>query len=323
MTAPVLADALGPRARRRVRIATVVGALLIAALVLVALRRFASNGQLDADLWRGFTQASVLRFLAVGLVNTLKLAAVSMAAAVVLGALLALGRLARNAVVRMLVGAWVEFFRGVPLLLLILFSALGLPKLGIDLPLFWYVVLGLVLYNSAVLGEIFRAGILSLDRGQGEAASAIGLTYWSAMRLVIVPQAARRMIPSIVSQLVTLLKDTSLAFVVSYEELLRRGQIAGEDTTIGSPLLPAIIIVAAIYVVVNYCLGRVARRLEVRQRRRYKAGAIDVSGIEDLATLDVDDTAAPENGDGTERAGGRVADRVPARTARPPTATDL
>jgi glutamate transport system permease protein len=201
-----------------------------------------------------------------------------MALAVVLGGLLALARLSRTAVVRWAATAWIEFFRGVPLLLLILFSALALPHYGVDLSVFWYLVLGLVAYNSAVLAEIFRAGINSLDRGQREAADAIGLRYWQAMRIVIVPQAARRMLPAIVSQLVTLLKDTSLGYVIAYEELLRRGRSTGEYFK--NPL-QTLVVVAVVYMLVNLGLSLIARRLE---RRRPGTMAI-VNGVEDLAVL--------------------------------------
>jgi glutamate transport system permease protein len=279
----VLGDALGPRGRRRVAVASVVSAALIAVLVVVAVRRLVDAEQLTSAKWRPFTVWAIDRFLLLGLVATLKVAAISMALALVVGGFLALGRLARNAPTRLMAGSWVEVFRGVPLLLLIFFSARGLPKLGVDLPVFWYLVLGLVLYNSAVLAEIFRAGILSLDRGQTEAASALGLRYWSSMRLVILPQALRRMIPAIVSQLVTLLKDTSLGFVLPYEEFLRRGQLVGEVP--GKPLLPSFLVVALVYILVNLVLSRIARRLEVRQRRRYRAGGIAVAGVEDLAVV--------------------------------------
>jgi glutamate transport system permease protein len=135
-----------------------------------------------------------------------------------------------------------------------------------------------------MLGEIFRAGILSLDRGQSEAAYAVGLTYWQAMFLVIIPQAARRMIPAIVSQLITLLKDTSLGFVITYEELLRRSRSTGEFFK--NPLQTTVF-VALIYIAVNFVLSRIARWLEVRQRRRLGAGAITVAGVEDLAAVSV------------------------------------
>ena len=116
-----------------------------------------------------------------------------------------------------------------------------------------------------MLAEIFRAGILSLDRGQSEAAYAIGLTYGQAMRSVVVPQAVRRMVPAIISQLITLLKDTSLGFVLPYEELLRRGQIAGEE---GRNILQALVIVAVMYIAVNATLAALANAVARRQDRR-------------------------------------------------------
>jgi glutamate transport system permease protein len=198
-----------------------------------------------------------------------------------------------------LAATYVELFRALPLVLLILFVGLGLPHFGVNLSSCSYVVIGLAAYNSAVLGEIFRAGILSLDRGQGEAAAALGLGYWQTMALVLVPQAARRMVPAIVSQLVTILKDTSLGVIVFCEEFLRRSQLAGQNARPVSEL-QAYLIAAMIYVAVNFALSRTARRLEVRQRRRYRAGAISVSGVEDLALLEA--AADAETGP-SERAG--------------------
>ena len=283
MTAAVIADALGPKARRRVAIASVVAAAMIVLAVVVIVRRLSDRGQLEWALWEPLTQWSILRFLLLGLLNTMKVALVAMVLAVVVGAFLALGRLSRTAPVRWLTGSWVEFFRGLPLLLLIFFSARGLSRLGVDLSAFWILAVALVVYNGAVLGEIFRAGILSLDRGQSEAASAIGLSYWESMFFVIIPQAIRRMVPALVSQLVTLLKDTSLGIVIPFEELLRRGQITGE---FAKNALQTLTLVALIYMVVNMTLSQVARRLEVRQSQRYSAGAIAVGGVEDLALVE-------------------------------------
>lgn len=286
ISSPLLGDALGPRGRRKVMIASVVSGFLLAGFVFLAIRRLGDNGQLAAEKWEPLTQYAILRFLFIGLVTTLKAAAVSMVLAMAVGGLLAVGRLARNGPVRWSTGAWVEIFRAVPLLLLIYFSARGLPRMGISFPVFWYLVLGLVLYNSAVLAEIFRAGILSLDKGQTEAALALGMSYWQMMLIVVIPQALRRMVPSIVSQLVTLLKDTSLGFVIPIEELLRRSQILGEFT--GKPLLQSLFVAALVYIVINFALSRLARRLEVRQRRRYGAGGIAVSGAEDLTLVDAE-----------------------------------
>ncbi|HEX2119221.1 MAG TPA: amino acid ABC transporter permease [Acidimicrobiales bacterium] len=283
MTAPFIGDALGPRGRRTTRIVSVVSALVILGMLFVALSRLESRGQLSERVWQPFTMWSVWRFLLEGLRTTALVAVVAMAGAMGIGVIMGLARLARTPPVRWLATAYVEFFRGVPLVLLIFFSALGLPRYGVDFSLFWYVALGLMIYNGAVLAEIFRAGILSLDRGQGEAAYSLGMGYWQSMRLVIIPQAARRMIPAIVSQLVTLLKDTSLGAAVAYEELLRRARINGEFFF--NPL-QSLFVAAVIYIIVNFALSRLARRLEVRQRRRYGAGRITVAGAgEDLALV--------------------------------------
>ena len=275
----VFADVLGPRGRRRVLFGSIVALVVLAIPVTIGVRRLQHRGQLEWELWEPLTQWAIVKFLLLGLVATLRVAAVSMVLVLVVGGLMALGRLARNPPVRWLAGIYVEFFRAVPLLLLIYFSARGLPRLDVDLSAFWYLVLGLVAYNSAVLAEIFRAGILSLDRGQTEAAYAIGLSYWQAMLFVVIPQAVRRMVPAIVSQLVTLLKDTSFGFVLPFEELLRRGEITGE---FGRNPLQVFVFVALVYVVVNGSLSQVARRLEVRQRRRYHAAPIEVTGVEEL-----------------------------------------
>ena len=288
MTAPVLGDELGPRAKARMRIVSVVATVLLVLVVVAAVRRLQDRGQLEPELWETFTKWPEWRFLLQGLLETLRVAAVAMLCSMAFGMVLALGRLAQTTAVRALFTTWVEFFRGLPVLLLIFFSFLVLPRYGLDFSAFWYLVLGLTLYNSAVLGEIFRAGILSLERGQMEAALGIGLSYWRAMRLVVIPQAVRRMVPALVSQLVTLLKDTSLGFIIAYEDLLRRANILG---TARKNILQALFVAGLLYLLVNLVLSRIAVRLEVRQRRRYSAGAISVTGSADLAVLSAEGTA--------------------------------
>jgi glutamate transport system permease protein len=279
MTVAVFADKLGPRGKARVTIATVIGTALVGWLVFVAYRRFESNGQLEGELWSELFTGEALRFFWEGLKTTLRLAAIGLVAALALGVVLAFARLSKRLPVRMMATVWLQFFRGVPLVVLIVFCWVAL-----NYSPFRSVVIGLVLYNSAVLAEIFRAGILSLDRGQSEAAMAVGMTDGQAMRLVVFPQAVRRMIPALVSQLVVLLKDTSLGVAVTLEELLRRGQLAG--VTLGNPL-QSLLFVAAIYMVVNLMLSALARWIERRQRqgRAKKAapgGEVRVSGVEDL-----------------------------------------
>ena len=279
-----LYDVAGPRTRRKVFIGSVISGIVFAALIAVALLRFAAKDQFDADHWDWMKQGGTWRFFAGGLLLTARAALSGMVLAMAIGALLALARLSRAAPLRWVATTYIEVFRALPVLLLIFFAYLALPRISPSLNVspFTAVVLGLTLYNSAVLAEIFRAGILSLDRGQSEAAYSIGLSYSQAMRLVVVPQAFRRMIPSLISQLVTLLKDTSYGYIVTYDELLRRGKNNADFDS--DWLISSYIAVLLAYVAVNFVLSRLAQRLEVRARRRYGAGAIQ-AGTEDLALL--------------------------------------
>ncbi|MGI8776941.1 MAG: amino acid ABC transporter permease [Acidimicrobiales bacterium] len=277
-----LGDELGPGGRRRVLEVTAASLVVIVAVVVVATMRFADKGQLRAALWRPLTQWSVVRFLLGGFVNTIKAAAVAMVLAMIIGAVMALARLDGHRAVQWPAGGYVEFFRALPLLLLIFFSFVALPPMGVHPSAFQALVVGLAIYNGAVLGEIFRAGILSLDRGQGEAASAVGLTHRQSMTAVILPQAARRMAPAIVSQLITLLKDTALGVVIGYDDALRRADNIG---SFYNNRLQAYLFVAVCYIAVNLVLSRISHRLEVRQQRRLGAAPIEVVGVEDLAVM--------------------------------------
>jgi glutamate transport system permease protein len=254
-----LYDDLGPRGRRHTRAGTGLTLVAFAVLLALAVRRLEEEGQLDAALWQPFTEWAIWRFLLGGLLATLEAALAAMGLALLLGAGLALCRLAAPRPLRSAATGYIELLRAVPVLLFIYFAALGLPRYGIDLSPFWYLVLPLGLYHATLLAEVLRAGILSLDRGQAEAAQALGLPWGQTMRLVVLPQAVRRMSPALVSQLVVLLKDTSLGYVIPYEELLRRGQIAGE---FAGNLLASLVVVALMYVLVNLALSRLAARLD-------------------------------------------------------------
>ena len=280
----VLYDELGPRGRRRVRAASAAAVVVLALVAYVALRRLADKGQLEGDRWANLGNSDLLRFLAGGLWLNVRAALAGMALALVLATVLALGRLSRVRPLRWVSGFVIETFRALPQLLFIMGVFLVLPRYGIRLPVFLYLVIGLTLYQGAVLAEIFRAGILSLDRGQSEAAYAVGLTYRQAMAFVVVPQAVRRMLPSIVSQLVTLFKDTSLGYAISYQEMVRRGRIA--TTEFGESLLQIVLLVALTFILINLTLSRFARWLEQRQQRRYGGAAVAVTGVEDLAVVD-------------------------------------
>jgi glutamate transport system permease protein len=264
----------------------VAGFVFAGAVVGLIVWRLLTGGAFSARRWRPFGQWVWWKFLLTAFLTNLRAGGVAGVLALLLGLLLGLGRLSRTPLLRWPATAWIEIFRSLPLIYLIFFAALFLPRYtGWKAPILYYGIAALVAYNSSVIAEIVRAGVLSLARGQREAAESLGLPYWKVMRLVLLPQALRRMVPALVSQLVTLLKDTSLLFVIGAFELLRAGNTlqSGEFNP-----LQTYFVVGMMFLVVNLALSRVARRLEVRQRRRYGAGALHVGGIEDLAAIEAE-----------------------------------
>jgi glutamate transport system permease protein len=279
MTAPVLYDLPGPRTRARIRIGTAVGGVLVLALVAFVLARLGGNGQLDPQRWSVLfdPNSGVPQALGDALVATLKVAALGMVLATVLGMLLAVGRLSDHRWVRVPVTAVIEFFRAVPLLVVIFTLYFILPGFGIRLSPYAALVGGLTLYNMAVLAEVFRAGILSVDRGQPEAAYALGLRKSQVMTQVLLPQAVRRMLPVLVAQLVVLLKDSSLGFIIGYFELLRQARSLVEYFTprFGNEYTFQLYVAAGlIYILINVLLSQLAKLIERRTSRNTKAGQV-------------------------------------------------
>lgn len=264
-----LYDPLGPRGSRWARGVAVVAAAVGCAALAGLLLRLHGLGQLDPRSWAILADpdTGVPQTLWRGYVATLSAAALAMVLAVIAGLGLAAGRMSRSRPVCATVGALVELLRGTPVLLLMLFAALGLPQLGLELSLLQVVVLALVAYNSAVLCEIFRGGIAAVDRGQREAAAALGVRPAVVFFRILLPQAVPAMLPVLVSQLVILLKDTSLGFIVGYTELLRSGRSLVEFY--GSQYsLQLYLGVAALYIATNLALSAVATRLTRRARPR-------------------------------------------------------
>jgi len=215
-------------------------------------------------------------------------AAVGMVFATILGLLLAVGRLSDHLVVRVAVTTVIEFFRAIPLLVVIFALYFVLPSFGIRLSTYAALTIGLVLYNMAVLAEIFRAGILSVDRGQSEAAYGIGLRKAQVMRLVLLPQAVRRMLPVLVAQLVVLLKDSSLGFIIGYFELLRQARSLVEFFTprFGNEYTFQLYVAAGlIYIIVNVLLSQLAKYIERRSRRSPKTAATHAVDLPDAPSV--------------------------------------
>lgn len=261
----VLFDAPGPRARFRHNVIAVVGGLAIAALLFLLIRALAAKDQFTAAKWSPFLEpATWTAYLLPGLQATLVAAFFSIILAMVGGILLGMGRLSQLRGVRLACGAFVEFFRAVPVLMMMLFAyyvfLFAFQISGDILPLAG-VVAGLTFYNSSVIAELIRSGVGSLPNGQREAGLSIGLTPFQTLRLVLLPQAITLMLPSIVSQLVVVLKDSALGFLILYPELIRSGQTLASSK---GNLIPTFIVIAAIFIVINYLLTLLARYLERR-----------------------------------------------------------
>jgi glutamate transport system permease protein len=269
----VLFDVPGPRARARYRLVGVVGVLALLAVVGYVLYRLAVAGQFSPRVWEWIQYKNIQLLLLGALWNTVRAFAVAAVLSMLFGAVFAAGRLSDHRWVSRPAAVVVEFFRAVPLLVLIFILFYGLTKgLAIQITAFWAVVLGLMLYNGSVLAEIFRAGVRSLPRGQSEAAYGLGMRKTQVMTNVLLPQAIRSMLPTIVSQLVVVLKDTALGFLILYPELLYQARYLGGQGQLGSPILPVATVIAAIYISMCLLLAWLAKILEKRTRRSAKAG---------------------------------------------------
>jgi putative glutamine transport system permease protein len=264
----------------------------------------------DPANWEWVVTGNNLRFLVEGFLVNIQIAAIAIVFSMAFGLVLALLRISKRRLISTPVGIWVDVWRNLPLIFVILYLALGVPEswraaYGDAIPDFFPealqdelvlgALLGLVLYNSAVLCEIMRSGILSLERGQTEAAASLGLTYVQQMRFVILPQGLRRMVPATVSQLITLNKDTTLVSVIAIQEVVRHGSVLTSSGFFGgvtAPVLQVFILIGAMFIVVNLLLSRLSRRLEIRERRRTGTSLRRVSGLEDQVAAEADVTAS-------------------------------
>jgi glutamate transport system permease protein len=290
----VLYDAPGPRTRRLTVIGGAFAAVVAAAAFYVlVLQPLADKGQLSSQLWGPLVDPANENFRLVwqrighGAANTLIAAAWAIVAALAFGTVLAVVRVQLKALgMRRFAGvpalavvplralswllgavtrAFVEVFRGLPVVITIFFAGRGLPEFGISFDNdMWYVVIGLTIYNGVVIAEILRSGMEGLPAGQSEASAALGLMPLQTTRIILLPQAYRIMLPALISQLVVVLKDTSLGFIVSYEETLEVAkQIIG---ALGNPI-PVYFVIGAGFIAVNYVLSWLARYVQHRLAR--------------------------------------------------------
>jgi glutamate transport system permease protein len=272
MSANVLFDAPGPRARRRHAILSAIGVLLVLAIAFLVVRKLKEAGQLEAEQWKPFvTDRSVWRdYLLKGLWGTFKAAFISILLAGAFGLVFGIGRLSQVAPIRWVSSVVVEFFRAVPVLIMMIASYGLYSRSGIFAPEtapLAGVVTGLTLYNGSVIAELVRSGVFSLPRGQSEAGLSIGLTPSQTLRSIQLPQALTAMLPALIGQFVVILKDSALGYAITYLELLNWSKTLGSAF---ANVLQAYLVAAVLFILVNFALtvlaGRVQRRLSRRGR---------------------------------------------------------
>lgn len=274
MNAPnaVLYDVPGPQARRRYALYGLMGVLALASIAAFVIYRFADTGQFNGQKWRIFTYPRVRSSLYEGLLNTLRAFGLGSVLALLFATVFAAGRLSDHAWLRWPARSIIELFRLIPLVILIFLLYYGVTDAKEKL---WSLAIGLMLYNGSVLAETFRAGIEAVPRGQREAAYALGMRKSQVMRTVLLPQAIRSMLPAIISQLVVLLKDTALGFLIVYDELLDQGKDLFSAQEFERPVIPVSIVVAAVYISMCGLLALLAKYVQ----RRLSSSHVKVAQI--------------------------------------------
>jgi glutamate transport system permease protein len=284
----VLFDAPGPKARRRHAILTGVGVVLALLALYVVFRKMQAANQLQGFMWKPFvTDRSIWRdYLIPGLWGTLKAALISIVFAAIFGLVFGVGRLSQIAPVRWVSSVVVEFFRSVPVLIMMIFAFGVYTRNGVfanDLNPLAAVVTALTLYNGAVIAELVRSGVYSLPKGQSEAGLSVGLTTGQVLRSIQLPQALTAMLPALIGQFVTVLKDSALGTAITYTELLTWSKTTGSAF---ANTVPAYIVAAILFITMNYLLSRLAVVVERRLNRQGKtAGGAHtqvVPGVQDL-----------------------------------------
>lgn len=272
----VLYDVPGPRAIARNRILGIITVIVVIGVAAFLLWRLFATGQFTAAKWEAFTYPYVWTQVAIHTWNTIAAFLVAAVGSLVLGFVLAIGRLSDHLWVRAPITAIVEVLRAVPVLIFMILLYYGLPVIGISVGSYWSVVIALIAYNGSVLSEVIRAGVESLPRGQSEAGYAVGLRKAGVMRLILLPQAIRAMLPAIIAQLVVTLKDTALGFIITYPELLRYARYLGSQSSLDNPWIPAMMVVGAIYIGLCLLLSLAANLVEKQMRRSSKLTGIPV-----------------------------------------------
>jgi len=274
-SATALYDIPGPVTRKRHFLYGVLSTAVILALFGWILYLLFDTDQFTSAKWTPFTYKGIQELLLRGLGNTLKAFAYAAVLSLALGAVLAVGRLSDHKPVRWISTLLVEFFRAMPVLVMIFFIFVALKVQPLPA-----LVAGLTLYNGSVLAEVFRTGINSVERGQREAAYALGMRKTQVTTYVLAPQAVRAMLPTIISQLVVALKDTSLGYLITYEEFLHAGKLIASNLDYDLPFIPVVMVISPIYIGMCMLLSWFATWVARREQRNPKTEGTGVASAE-------------------------------------------
>lgn len=255
----------GPKMRKKIVLATLISLAALAALVVVIIRQFYITGQLDARYWSFFTRATTWKFLGRGLVGTLEASVVAGIAAFAAGFLLMLGRISSVKAVRGISIALIEFTRGVPTLLLIYFFFLVAPQFGLKLPPLWKIAAPVAISASGVVAEVLRSGVNAVPKGQREAALSLGMRSGKVFFKIVFPQAIRYVVPSLISELVIVVKDTTFAYVVNFPDLMQNARVL---ITNYDAMLSVYLLIAVIYIIINYLINKASAMVAKRRNSK-------------------------------------------------------
>ncbi len=245
----------GPKTKRYIRCATVFFAIVIVLLLALIIYRFYATGQLDSHYWYFFARGTTWLFLAKGFAGTLIAAFVSGIVAFALGFIMLLGRISDRRILKGTARAFIEFTRGVPTLLFIYFFFLALPALGLRLPALLKISLPVAISASGVVAEVLRSGVNAVPKGQSEAAFSLGLNKRITFFRIVFPQAFRYVIPSLISEIVIVVKDTTFAYIVNFPDIMQNAHVLISNY---DAMLSVYLLVAIIYILLNYALNKIS-----------------------------------------------------------------
>lgn len=253
----VLYERPGPRTRRAVRLATALSVAVLLSAAAWVVWRLQAAGQFEWRHWHFFARPSTWLFIAEGVAGTLAASLLAGAMALGLGLLLMAGRVSSSGTARAACTALIELTRGVPTLLFIYLFILVIPRSGLTLPAVWNITLPVAISASGTVAELLRSGVNAVPAGQREAALALGMSSRQAFWRIILPQGLRSVIPALIAELVIVLKDTTFAYLVSFPDLMQNARVLISNY---DALLPVYLVVAMLYIAVNYLLNLAALR---------------------------------------------------------------